>query len=98
MHVKSIALFNSWSNFLFKIQLFRCNVKETSITSIIFIFLFYRENLKKYRIEMRTYSPGLNPPPPCTHLYAFIMTPLSPTCVRTLRMASKEFTIFFVTY
>ena len=24
---------------------------------------------------MRTYSPGLNPHPPCTHLHASVMTP-----------------------
>ena len=25
---------------------------------------------------MRTYSPGVNPPLPCTHLHTFVMTPL----------------------
>ena len=35
---------------------------------------------------MRTYSPGLNPPPPRTHPYAFIMTTPPPPCGSTLWM------------
>ena len=48
---------------MFEIELFRCNVNETSITLSIFIFLFYQEILQKwkYTVEMRTYQPGLNP-------------------------------------
>ena len=46
----SIVLFNSRSNFVFKIKLLKCNVNETSITLIIFIFPFYRENIQKLKI------------------------------------------------
>ena len=49
MYVISIVLFNFRSNFMFKIQLFICNVNETFITLIILIFLFYRENLQKWK-------------------------------------------------
>ena len=49
----SIVLFNYRSNFVFKIKLFRCKVNETSITLIIFIFLFYQENLQKRKIYIQ---------------------------------------------
>ena len=49
----SIVLFNYRSNFVFKIKLFRCKVNEISITLIIFIFLFYQENLQKRKMYIQ---------------------------------------------
>ena len=78
-YAKSIVLFNSRSNFVFKISLFRCNVNEISIILIIFIFLFYRENFQKRKIQSRNaYAlTKFEPPFPCTYPYAFVMTPPS---------------------
>ena len=80
MYVMPVVLFNSRSTFVFKIELFRCNINETSITLIIFIFFFIEKTFKngKYTVGMRTYSPGLNSPSLCTHPYAFVMTSPSP--------------------
>ena len=62
MHVISVVLFNSQSNFMFKIWLFRCNVNETSITLIILIFPFIEKTFKngKNTVEIYTDSPYLN--------------------------------------
>ena len=80
MYVMSIALFNSGSNFVFKIYLFRCNVSETSIFSIILIFLFHGESVSKWKIYSRNMYAltRFELPSPYTHPYAFFMTPPLP--------------------
>ena len=62
MYVMSIALFNSHSNFVLKILLFRFNANETSV----FNFSFLSKKISKMeniQSKMRMYSSGLNPPP-----------------------------------
>ena len=90
-YAKSIVLFNSRSNFVFKISLFRCNVNEISIILIIFIFLFYRENFQKRKIQSRNAYALTKFEPPLPLYVPARFRHDSPfrfsTCVRALCMA-----------
>ena len=66
-----IALFDSHSNFVFAIELFKLTSVKPPLPQSFSFFFFIEKIFKnrKYAVKMSTSSPSLNPPPPaCTRM------------------------------